>query len=383
MESGGTGDGTGLKALEGLENLTPETIEAAQEAQDTARLDTLGISAKPGAEGTLPGFDPSGSVSATGEEAATLEQLVDINQIRDLADLSEAQFAELAPLLDAEKKRRAEAEAAAGGLAAQGQQLAAGELSPEQLARLDEIAKRSIDVGTSDINAQLTRSLETLREEAGASRGLRFTDTPIFDVAQDVTVDANRQATNLISGVRSEQRQAELSLPFQLAGLTLEQQNVQNQLAQQAFQNRLLLTGQTSDLGLNIAGQTIGPAEYLLGLKGIDASKVKEPSTKDKLLNAALTGGAIYLGGLSDETVKHDITKYDESNVLEKLNELEIHTWRYNEEEGLGTDLHVGPMAQEFQRVFGVGDGKTISLVDVMGVMLASQKALAKEHLNG
>jgi hypothetical protein len=62
---------------------------------------------------------------------------------------------------------------------------------------------------------------------------------------------------------------------------------------------------------------------------------------------------------------------------------MQIDTWHYDEDQGLGTEKHLGPMAQEFKRVFGVGDGKTIAMVDVVGVMLASQKALAKESLSG
>lgn len=333
-------------------------------------------------------FDPTQVVdkmSGTGEAGADLEQIADINAIRDLSDLSEQQMAELGPLLAAEDERRKAAEAAAGEFAEEGKDLAAGKLTPEQLQRLDEIATRNIEVGSSDINAQLQRSLETLREEAGASRGLRFTDTPIFDVAQDVTTDANRQVSQLVAQTRGAQAANELNLPIQMSGLNLQQQTLQNQLAQQAFNNRLLLTGETTGLGLGIADRTISPAQYQLGLKGInaqvDAANAAKPSTFDRLL-----GGGIALGSaalISDENVKHDVSEVDTTNILQKFKELRIDTWRYNEEQGLGTDKHIGPMAQEFQRVFGVGDGKTINPVDVCGVLLAAQKAMIEEQANG
>ena len=36
-------------------------------------------------------------------------------------------------------------------------------------------------------------------------------------------------------------------------------------------------------------------------------------------------------------------------------------------------------MAQDFRDAFGVGDGKTIHLVDVMGVLLGAIKELAQQ----
>jgi hypothetical protein len=35
-------------------------------------------------------------------------------------------------------------------------------------------------------------------------------------------------------------------------------------------------------------------------------------------------------------------------------------------------------MAQDWQETFGVGDGRTINLVDVAGVLISAQKAMAE-----
>ena len=282
-------------------------------------------------------------------------------------------------------------------LTQQGDQLGtAGQITPEQKAAIAARTEELIGAGSADINTQLSKSLETLREESGASRGLRFTDTPIFDVAQDVTSSANRDIARLISGARGDQATAELNLPFQQAQLNLQQagqfgsflggaQSFQDQLAQQAFVNRAQLFGNQSNLNLGTTGSSIGFGEQLLADKGaqaqLDAVKAGRPSTSDKLFQAAIGIGSAAL--ISDENIKHDITKFDEETILEKIADLDVGTWRYNEETGLSTDKHIGPMAQEFKRVFGVGDGKTIALVDAIGVMLATQSALAKEALNG
>lgn len=62
------------------------------------------------------------------------------------------------------------------------------------------------------------------------------------------------------------------------------------------------------------------------------------------------------------------------SPFTKKLKDLQLYTWKYK-----GDDTkHFGPMAQDFKEKFGIGDGKTLHLADVMGVVLASQKEQVK-----
>ena len=65
------------------------------------------------------------------------------------------------------------------------------------------------------------------------------------------------------------------------------------------------------------------------------------------------------------------------SNFTKKLKELQLYTWKYKDDPSKTT--HFGPMAQEFKEKFNIGDGKTIHLADVMGVVLASQKEAVKD----
>jgi hypothetical protein len=82
----------------------------------------------------------------------------------------------------------------------------------------------------------------------------------------------------------------------------------------------------------------------------------------------------------SSRTMKHSIKPVGRSstvkgsNFTNKLKELQFYTWKYK-----GDDVkHFGPMAQDFKKKFGIGDGKTLHLADVMGVVLASQKEAVK-----
>jgi hypothetical protein len=78
----------------------------------------------------------------------------------------------------------------------------------------------------------------------------------------------------------------------------------------------------------------------------------------------------------SSRTIKKHIKSAGNSNFTKKLRELQLYTWKYKDDDSETT--HLGPMAQDFKKKFGIGDGKTLHLADVMGVVLASQKEAVK-----
>jgi len=87
-------------------------------------------------------------------------------------------------------------------------------------------------------------------------------------------------------------------------------------------------------------------------------------------------GGALI--GMSDRNLKENIEETPASEVVAAMTGLPIYRWNYKGDK----TPHIGPMAQDFQKAFGAGDGKTIHLVDVMGVLLASQKAVMERFAN-
>ncbi|MFH0954072.1 MAG: tail fiber domain-containing protein [Verrucomicrobiota bacterium] len=60
--------------------------------------------------------------------------------------------------------------------------------------------------------------------------------------------------------------------------------------------------------------------------------------------------------------------------ILAKLSSLPIQTWNYKWDDP--RTRHIGPMAQDFSKTFGVGDHRGISLTDALGVAYASIQAL-------
>jgi hypothetical protein len=88
------------------------------------------------------------------------------------------------------------------------------------------------------------------------------------------------------------------------------------------------------------------------------------------------------LGGLfCSKVLKEDYTSISTQDILEKVRALNIEKWKYK---GIEQE-HIGPYAEQFKDLFGVGDGKTINLIDLFGVMLGSIKELSLEikHLKG
>lgn len=84
-------------------------------------------------------------------------------------------------------------------------------------------------------------------------------------------------------------------------------------------------------------------------------------------------GTILTIAAMSHSMLKKDIS--EATGILAKLKSLPIYNWTYKHE----GPPHIGPMAEDFRRVFGVGDGVTINLFDVLGVLLGAVKELAME----
>ena len=76
---------------------------------------------------------------------------------------------------------------------------------------------------------------------------------------------------------------------------------------------------------------------------------------------------------VSDRRLKQDIVPVSTTSVLDRLMRLPVATWRF-----AGTRTkRMGPMAQDFRALFGLGEGETsISLADSSGVALAAIQGL-------
>jgi hypothetical protein len=76
----------------------------------------------------------------------------------------------------------------------------------------------------------------------------------------------------------------------------------------------------------------------------------------------------------SSRAVKTDFQTIDGKEVLVRLAEVPVMSWRFKTEDE--DARHVGPVAEDFQAAFQLGDGKTISTMDAGGVTMAAVQGL-------
>jgi hypothetical protein len=107
------------------------------------------------------------------------------------------------------------------------------------------------------------------------------------------------------------------------------------------------------------------------------------PVISGKLIDTS-TGAFLSLAGdwtnVSDMNLKENFTEIDEQEILDKVARLPVRRWNYKADKR-GTQ-HIGPTAQDFERLFGVGaDDRSLSTVDPAGVALAAIKGLHEKTI--
>jgi hypothetical protein len=91
-------------------------------------------------------------------------------------------------------------------------------------------------------------------------------------------------------------------------------------------------------------------------------------------------GGIGSIAGLafgSDEEIKKD-KKAPRRSLREAIDKMPVEEWTYKKGEGDG-GTHVGTYAQDFQKQTGMGDGKSINVIDAIGTTMGAVKELSAE----
>lgn len=98
----------------------------------------------------------------------------------------------------------------------------------------------------------------------------------------------------------------------------------------------------------------------------------------DKTSGVSVAPGSGMWRSLSDRNSKRNVVEVETTAVLEGVMNLPISTWEYVSQDG-GV-AHMGPMAQDFYELFGLGeDDEHIGTADIDGVTLAAVQALARQ----
>jgi hypothetical protein len=128
-----------------------------------------------------------------------------------------------------------------------------------------------------------------------------------------------------------------------------------------------------STLKVDFDGDGDGYVSSRFGIGVLDPTNPLEHSS-----GAHLTAGGVWTNA-SDENLKENFKAVDGEEILEKVEGLPISQWNYKVESDEIT--HIGPTAQDFKEVFGVGSNdKTISTIDPSGIALAAIKELGRQN---
>lgn len=126
----------------------------------------------------------------------------------------------------------------------------------------------------------------------------------------------------------------------------------------------------------DISGTTMN--QYNSQMNAYNQQQANAASTRNSILGLGGTLGAAWI--MSDEDMKRDRRSVDAEAVLDMVRMMPTSEWSYKPEAqamGQPGGRHIGPMAQDFQRITGKGDGRSIPVVDAFGMLLTATKALA------
>jgi hypothetical protein len=104
--------------------------------------------------------------------------------------------------------------------------------------------------------------------------------------------------------------------------------------------------------------------------------------TEQQMAAQNASGLGSFIGGMagllmpSDEDIKENKRPVDEGAALDAVNSMPIEEWDYKEGEA-DEGRHIGTYAQDFQEATGKGDGKSIPVIDAIGVTMKAVQDLS------
>lgn len=186
----------------------------------------------------------------------------------------------------------------------------------------------------------------------------RNTQETISRLAQDANITAGNEQSRLF-GLDQAQRAGSISEIAQLMGGAFSPNSAQP-------------TGNVAPSNLSgLLGQQYGAQS---------AAAQQQASNKNAALGAIGTLGSALL--LSSRETKEIYGNADVDGAAHQIMSLPVSIWKYTDEKRPAGDhegFHIGPMAEDFQEVTGLGNGSHINVTDYLGLLMAGlQSALSR-----
>lgn len=230
--------------------------------------------------------------------------------------------------------------------------LAASNLRKVQESRKNVIGDRSTFVGrkTSGLRDSIARSKEQLSE-----RLQKTGVTGEFGEQSKETLKANADQ-KLASG--------ELLASNELASLEGNFDLMEGGAAE--LLNKIDINQFVQDMEARGLSQEL-KSKLLRIERGQDALSGAASQRKRERLGQVVMLASVF----SSRTFKYDMESLDNQQILDSMMELNVEKWKYNGED----ESHIGCYAEDFNERFGIKDKKTIDVVDIIGVLMASIQA--------
>ncbi len=200
------------------------------------------------------------------------------------------------------------------------------------------------------------------------------------DAENAARTQRQREAVQMREGV-AQQGLQEAGLGNQTASLagSLGSGGINTGLAaNQGFYQNAGLMG--TGYGLDMKGQQ-GKASTLLSEYQAQLAAAGAEAQADATGMAGAMGGIGTLAGAGIKLISSKKLKEDKQPVagaLSALNGLDVESWKYKDGVADG-DHHIGPYAEDWQKATGTGDGKSIPVVDAIGVTMKAVQELNKK----
>lgn len=266
----------------------------------------------------------------------------------------------------------------------------------------EEDRARSMDVFRPVEDSYIAANRDATADYEGVERDVRMAQADVrqqFDVSRDMRErDMARMGVDPSSGRwQDDSRKTGLTEALAHAGVSnatrLRGRDVAEAEAEQKQLNVInmgkgLAVNPATSLGLsNSAGQagfsgamrgynqqgSMLNADYRNRLAGWQADQQSNNSLWSGL--GSVAGFALSSGMLSSKDYKED--RRPARDVLEAVREMPVDTYRYKE--GIadgGAAPHVGPMAEDFHAATGQGDGRSIPVQDMLGLLTGAVQEL-------
>lgn len=140
--------------------------------------------------------------------------------------------------------------------------------------------------------------------------------------------------------------------------------------------NNVMTSGFGGAMSGNSSGAGMLNTQYGNQLQGWAAQQQANSASSAGIGNLVGTGIGAYAAFASSKTIKENKEGVD--GALDALDSMPVEKWDYKEGEGDG-GTHVGPYAEDFRAKTGLGDGKSINVIDAVGVTMKAVQELNKK----